>query len=249
MPRSIRPPLIESRVDIIFAVSAGLRNAVQMTMWPSRTRDVCEASAASEVNDSNVISSVGRGTVWKWSNSQIDSKPSSSACFATLSVRRHASRESQPSYSPCQPWGTITPSFMSLLELPADRSTMRLMQGERQRRDSDAAGGRMRPAAFCVGSGHLVVHGNDAFLKTFGARSVGMPLREAAVDLPPGAFEVLDAVLAQRRPLARWIEIRGEPWRLTAAPRVAPETAEVYGVRVHLRERSDQPILDEPSTR
>ncbi|HKG56675.1 MAG TPA: hypothetical protein VKA85_05475 [Candidatus Limnocylindrales bacterium] len=123
------------------------------------------------------------------------------------------------------------------------------MQRERQREDSEAAGGRMRPAAFCVGSGHLVVHGNEAFLKTFGRRSVGMPLREAAVDLPAAAFEVLDAVLAQRRPLARWIEIRGERWRLTAAPRIDPETADVYGVRVHLRERSDQPIVGDDSTR
>jgi hypothetical protein len=118
------------------------------------------------------------------------------------------------------------------------------MQRERQRGDSEAAAGRMRPAAFCVGSGHLVVHGNEAFLATFGRRCVGMPLREAAVDLPSSAFEVLDAVLSQGRPLARWIEIHGEPWRLTAAPRVDPETAEIYGVRVHLRERSDQPIVD-----
>ena len=62
-----------SIVEIILAVSAGFRNAVQMTMWPSRTRVVCAASADSEVNDSKVISSVGRGTVWKWSKSQIDS--------------------------------------------------------------------------------------------------------------------------------------------------------------------------------
>ena len=54
-----------SIVEIIFAVSAGFRNAVQMTMWPSRTRSVIAARAASDVNDSNVISSVGRGTVWK----------------------------------------------------------------------------------------------------------------------------------------------------------------------------------------
>ncbi len=77
--------------EIILAVRAGLRNAVQMTMWPRRTRLVSAASAASEVNDSKVISSVGRGTVWKWSNSQIDSKPSRSACWATSVVRRHAS--------------------------------------------------------------------------------------------------------------------------------------------------------------
>jgi hypothetical protein len=43
---------------------------VQITMCPRRTRDVSAASAAREVNDSNVISSVGRGTVWKWSKSR-----------------------------------------------------------------------------------------------------------------------------------------------------------------------------------
>ena len=46
-----------------------------MTTCPSRTRVVSAASAESDVNDSKVISSVGRGTVVKWSNSQIDSKP------------------------------------------------------------------------------------------------------------------------------------------------------------------------------
>ena len=103
-----------SIVEIILAVRAGLRNAVQMTMWPRRTRSVSAASAASEVNDSNVISSVGRGTVWKWSNSQIDSNPSRSAWRATSVVRRHASSGSQPSYSPTQPWGTIAPIFMTV---------------------------------------------------------------------------------------------------------------------------------------
>ena len=107
MPSSIRPPLIVSIVEIILAVSAGFRNPVQMTTWPSRTRSVRAASAESVVNDSNVISSVGRGTVWKWSNSQIDSTPSRSASWATATVRRHASSGSQPSYSPVQPWGTI----------------------------------------------------------------------------------------------------------------------------------------------
>jgi hypothetical protein len=38
-----------------------------------------------------LIASVGRGTVWKWSKIQIDSKPSRSACRATSVVRRHAS--------------------------------------------------------------------------------------------------------------------------------------------------------------
>ena len=76
---------------------------------------VSAASADSVVNDSNVISSVGRGTVWKWSNSQIDSNPSSSACVATTVVRRQASSGSQPSYSPVQPCGTMIPIFIGSL--------------------------------------------------------------------------------------------------------------------------------------
>ena len=53
-------------------MSAGLRNPVHTTMWPRRTRDVAMASAASIENDSNVISSVGSGIVWKWSKTQSD---------------------------------------------------------------------------------------------------------------------------------------------------------------------------------
>ena len=97
MPSSIRPPLITSIVEIILAVSAGLRNAVQITTWPSRTRVVTAASADSIVNDSKVISSVGRGTVWKWSNTQMDSIPRSSACLASATLRLQASDGSQPS--------------------------------------------------------------------------------------------------------------------------------------------------------
>ena len=95
------PPEIVSSVDAIFAVSAGLRNPLQMTMWPSRTRSVSAARALSEVNDSNVSSSVGFGTVWKWSKSQIDSDPRRSACCATATVRAQAgsapSRRTRPS--------------------------------------------------------------------------------------------------------------------------------------------------------
>ena len=104
-----------SIVEIILAVSAGLRNAVQMTMCPRRIRSVSAASADNDVNDSKVISSVGRGMVWKWSYSQIDSKPRRSACRATSVVRRHASSGSKPSYSPTQPCGTTTPSFIAHL--------------------------------------------------------------------------------------------------------------------------------------
>ena len=55
------------------------------------------ASAASTENDSKVISSVGSGTVWKWSNTQSDSKPSDSAWRASSTVRAHASAGGQPS--------------------------------------------------------------------------------------------------------------------------------------------------------
>ena len=65
MPSSKRPPLMTSIVEDILAVSAGLRNPVQTTMWPRRTRSVAIARADSTENDSKVISSVGCGTVWK----------------------------------------------------------------------------------------------------------------------------------------------------------------------------------------
>ena len=113
MPSSIRPPLMTSMVLIIFAVSAGFRNAVQMTMWPIRTRSVGAASAASDVNDSKVISSVGRGTVWKWSNIQIDSKPRRFRLLRDRFGAQPRARGSHPSYSPVQPWGTITPTFIT----------------------------------------------------------------------------------------------------------------------------------------
>lgn len=100
-----------------------------------------------------------------------------------------------------------------------------------------------RPAGFCLGPGHIVVYGNAAFVAAFGARCVGLPAREGMLGLPSAAFAVLDAVFASGRPLARWIARDGEEWRLTAAPRVDPESGETYGVAFHLRARSDVPIL------
>ena len=61
-------------------------------------------------NDSNVISSVGSGTVVKWSKTQANSKPSSSAWRARSTVLAHASAGSKPSYSPFQPWGISRPT-------------------------------------------------------------------------------------------------------------------------------------------
>jgi hypothetical protein len=101
----------------------------------------------------------------------------------------------------------------------------------------------IRPAAFCYGSGHVVMHGNPAFIEAFGYRAVGLPAREILVDLPGAAFELMDAVLAGGKPLATWLHLDGGDWRLTVAPRIDPETHETYGVTFHLRPRSDVPIL------
>ena len=89
----------------------------------------------------------------------------------------------------------------------------------------------------------MVVHGNAAFLAAFGKSAIGMPAREVMLDLPAPAFALLDRVLSGGRPLARWVQRGSETWRLTCAPRIDPETGEVYGVTLHLRERSDMPIV------
>jgi hypothetical protein len=95
----------------------------------------------------------------------------------------------------------------------------------------------------CRGTGHVVVYGNPAFVAAYGAVAVGLPARESLLDLPPRAFALLDAVLRRGKPLARWIQIGGEDWRLTVAPRSDPGTGETYGVAFHLRARSDVPVV------
>jgi hypothetical protein len=100
-----------------------------------------------------------------------------------------------------------------------------------------------RPAAICFGPGHVVVHGNPAFMSTFGQSAVGLPAREILVDLPRTAFELMDTVLDRGKPLATWLHRPDEDWRLTVAPRIDPETHETYGVSFHLRARSDVPIV------
>jgi hypothetical protein len=104
-------------------------------------------------------------------------------------------------------------------------------------------GAARRPAGFCRGPGHLVVYGNPAFIAAFGEAVVGMPARESLLDLPPTAFALLDAVLTRGKPLARWIEFRGEDWRMTVTPRIDPGDGEVYGVAFHLRARGDTPVV------
>ncbi len=97
-----------------------------------------------------------------------------------------------------------------------------------------------RPAAMCLGPGHLIVYANPAFRAAFGAGCVGIPAREGLVDFPRAGLVVLDAVLDRGRPLARWIRWRGGDWRLTVAPRLDVETNQAYGVSMHLRDRGDE---------
>ena len=112
-----------------------------------------------------------------------------------------------------------------------------------QRRPS---GAMTRPAGLCAGAGHMVVYGNPAFVSVFGAQSIGLPAREVMIGLPAEAFDLLDAVLRDGRPLARWISRDGDDWRLTAMPRFDPETQQPYGVAFHLRARSDLPVVSDP---
>lgn len=91
------------------------------------------------------------------------------------------------------------------------------------------------PAAFHLGAGHLIVHGNAPFIKAFGAGTVGQPAREAMLDLPPAAFELMDLVYRTGKPLAVRIDTPAGERRLVVAPRVDPETGETYGVKSHLR--------------
>ena len=90
------------------------------------------------------------------------------------------------------------------------------------------------PVALLYGPGQRIVHGNAAFVAEFGAGKVGLPAREALLDVPAAVFEVVDRVLAAGRPLACWLEISGERRRLTVAPRRDPETSEIYGVAIRL---------------
>lgn len=104
--------------------------------------------------------------------------------------------------------------------------------------------GRPYPAAFHVGAGHMIVHGNRAFIEAFGKGCIGQPAREALVDLPPAAFELMDLVYQGGRPLACRIVTPAGERRLVVAARRDPETGETYGVSTHLR-----PVTREPSRR
>jgi hypothetical protein len=99
----------------------------------------------------------------------------------------------------------------------------------------ESAARRPYPAAFHIGPGHLIVHGNAAFIETFGSGCVGQPAREALLDLPPAAFELMDLVYRRGAALACRIETSSGQRRLVVAARNDPETGETYGVISHLR--------------
>jgi hypothetical protein len=88
--------------------------------------------------------------------------------------------------------------------------------------------------AFHYGPGHLVMYANPAFEAEFGPSCLGQPAREVMLDLPAAAFEVMDLVYRNGKPLARTIHVRGGARRIVVAPRVDPESGEVYGVVTHL---------------
>jgi hypothetical protein len=81
----------------------------------------------------------------------------------------------------------------------------------------------------------MIVHGNEAFLAEFGIGCIGQPAREALLDLPPEAFELMDLVYRSGKPLARRITTSTGDRRLVVAARTDPETGETYGVTSHLR--------------
>jgi hypothetical protein len=96
---------------------------------------------------------------------------------------------------------------------------------------------RPTPAAFHYGPAHVIVHGNDPFLDLFGVRTVGMPAREAMTSLPREAFDLMDQVYREGRPLAREVGTPSGSRRLVVVPRRDPETGETYGIATHLRPR------------
>jgi hypothetical protein len=101
-------------------------------------------------------------------------------------------------------------------------------------RDAGAASGAS-PAAFHYGAGHVIMHGNQAFIDRYGRAAIGQPAREAMLDVPGAAFELMGRVLREGRALATTVQLPDGPRRLVVVPRRDPETDEIYGVTTHLR--------------
>src|SRR5690554_1647197 len=85
---------------------------MQVHIWPRRMRVVDAAKAAISDHASWVASSLGRGVVWKWSYTQIDSHGPASACAASPLMVDQWSAGSMPTRSKRQPCGTNMPNLM-----------------------------------------------------------------------------------------------------------------------------------------
>jgi hypothetical protein len=95
--------------------------------------------------------------------------------------------------------------------------------------------------ALLYGRGHLIVHGNPAFLAEFGAGVVGLPATEALPDWPSRVFHAVDRAFETGNPVAAWVTIAGARRRLTVAPRTDVETGEIYGVAIRLATEEPAP--------
>jgi hypothetical protein len=121
---------------------------------------------------------------------------------------------------------------------PAQARAMRGRAGQRAAAQGAPA---HEPVALLYGIGQRIVHGNPTFMAEFGGGLIGLPAREVLVALPARAFDVVDRVRTTGRPLACWLEVRGERRRLTVAPRSDPESGEVYGVAIRLAHAAASP--------
>src|SRR5215207_2075120 len=89
---------------------------MQPTICPILTFCVSRARVAEIVQHSKQVSSSGVGTVWKWSKTQIESHPPSSATRATLVMVSYCSMGSSISArSIRQPCGTNTPNLVVMV--------------------------------------------------------------------------------------------------------------------------------------
>jgi hypothetical protein len=105
-----------------------------------------------------------------------------------------------------------------------------------------SASGRVipHPAAFHDGQAHFIRWANPAFHAVFGAGIQGLPAREAMTGLSRRAFDLMDRVLREGRPLAMRVTMPVGERRLVVVPRKDVETGETHGVTTHLREPGER---------
>lgn len=79
-----------------------------------------------------------------------------------------------------------------------------------------------------------------AFLAVFGAGIQGLPVREAMTGLSRRAFDLMDRVLREGRPLAMRVTAPVGERRLVLVRRKDVETDETHVVTTHLREPGER---------